>query len=56
MIRTFWLKCLGCVALLAASNFAAHAAEAATVVALGAGNTYGKGVRARSAANDIELF
>jgi len=30
--------------------------RAATVVAHGASNTYGKGVRARSAANDIELF
>jgi acyl-CoA thioesterase-1 len=40
----FSLKILGCVALLAASNFAAAPADAATVVALGASNTYGKGV------------
>jgi acyl-CoA thioesterase-1 len=40
----FSLKILGCVAILAALNFAAQPADAATVVALGASNTYGKGV------------
>src|SRR4051812_11225974 len=34
----------GCMALLAGSVFAAAPAHAATVVALGASNTYGKGV------------
>jgi acyl-CoA thioesterase-1 len=42
--RAFSLKILGCVAILAALNLAASPANAATVVALGASNTYGKGV------------
>src|ERR1700675_787949 len=41
---TFSLKILGCVAILAALNFATNRADAATVAALGASNTYGKGV------------
>lgn len=41
---TFSLKILACAAILAASNFATRPAVAATVVALGASNTYGKGV------------
>jgi len=41
---TFSLKILACAAILAASNLAARPAVAATVVALGASNTYGKGV------------
>ena len=42
--RAFSLKILACAALLVAWNFAAQSADAATVVALGASNTYGKGV------------
>ena len=50
--RPFWLKVLGLLAVLAAtSNFAA---SAATVVALGASNTYGKGV-ARNQAFPAQL-
>src|SRR5665647_2716997 len=54
MKQTFLLKILGCVAILAASNFAAQPAGAATVVALGASNTYGKGV-ARNQAFPAQL-
>jgi acyl-CoA thioesterase-1 len=43
--RSFWLKILGCLAiLLAISDLSVTSAWAATVVALGASNTYGKGV------------
>jgi acyl-CoA thioesterase-1 len=52
--RIFSRIVLGCVALLAASNFAAQPADAATVVALGASNTYGKGV-ARNQAFPAQL-
>jgi acyl-CoA thioesterase-1 len=52
--RTFWLEILGCVAVLTASNLAAIPADAATVVALGASNTYGKGV-ARNQAFPAQL-
>jgi acyl-CoA thioesterase-1 len=53
--RPFWLKVLGLLAILAAtSNFAAAPASAATVVALGASNTYGKGV-ARNQAFPAQL-
>jgi len=53
--RTFWLKILGCLAILAGlSNVAATSAGAATVVALGASNTYGKGV-ARNQAFPAQL-
>jgi acyl-CoA thioesterase I len=53
--RIFWLKILGCLAILPAiSNFAASSAWAATVVALGASNTYGKGV-ARNQAYPAQL-
>jgi acyl-CoA thioesterase-1 len=52
---TFGLKTLGCLVILAGiSNFAAVPASAATVVALGASNTYGKGV-ARSQAFPAQL-
>ncbi|WP_291688643.1 GDSL-type esterase/lipase family protein [Bradyrhizobium sp.] len=45
-----WLRILGCLAVLAGpSNFAATSAHAATVVALGASNTYGKGVERNQA-------
>jgi acyl-CoA thioesterase-1 len=53
--RIFWLKILGCVAILPwILNFAATPAGAATVVALGASNTYGKGV-ARNQAYPAQL-
>jgi len=53
--RTFWLKVPGLLAILAGiSNFAAAPASAATVVALGASNTYGKGV-ARNQAFPAQL-
>jgi acyl-CoA thioesterase-1 len=43
--RTFWLKILACLATLPViSSLSATSAYAATVVALGASNTYGKGV------------
>ena len=52
---TFGLKILGCVAILAGiSDFAVTPASAATVVALGASNTYGKGV-ARNQAFPAQL-
>ncbi len=50
-----WLNILGCVAILAATPMIAAApAHAATVVALGASNTYGKGV-ARNQAFPAQL-
>ena len=53
--RNFGLKTLGCLVILAGiSNFAAVPASAATVVALGASNTYGKGV-ARNQAFPAQL-
>jgi acyl-CoA thioesterase-1 len=53
--RTFWLKVPGLLVILAGiSNFAAAPAFAATVVALGASNTYGKGV-ARNQAFPAQL-
>jgi acyl-CoA thioesterase-1 len=53
--QTFGLKTLGCLVILAAiSNFAAASVSAATVVALGASNTYGKGV-ARNQAFPAQL-
>ena len=53
--RNFKLKTLGCLVILAGiSNFAAAPASAATVVALGASNTYGKGV-ARNQAFPAQL-
>ena len=53
--RTFGLKTLGCLVILTGiSNFAAAPASAATVVALGASNTYGKGV-ARNQAFPAQL-
>jgi acyl-CoA thioesterase-1 len=53
--RTFWLKLPGLLVILAGiSNFAAAPAFAATVVALGASHTYGKGV-ARNQAFPAQL-
>jgi acyl-CoA thioesterase-1 len=52
--RIFSRIVLGCFVMLAASNFAAQPAGAATVVALGASNTYGKGV-ARNQAFPAQL-
>ncbi len=50
-----WLNILGCVAILAAAPaITAASADAATVVALGASNTYGKGV-ARNQAFPAQL-
>src|SRR6202022_3899208 len=44
-LRMLGLRILGCLAIAAGfSNFAAASADAATIVALGASNTYGKGV------------
>jgi acyl-CoA thioesterase I len=45
---------LGCLALLAILNFGVASADAATIVALGASNTYGKGVE-RSQAYPAQL-
>ena len=52
--RAFQLGTLGCLALLAALHFGVASADAATVVALGASNTYGKGV-ARNQAYPAQL-
>jgi acyl-CoA thioesterase I len=50
-----WLRIMGCVAILAtAPMIAATSVHAATVVALGASNTYGKGV-ARNQAFPAQL-
>ena len=52
---TFWLKIPGCLAILVGiSNLAIASTNAATVVALGASNTYGKGV-ARNQAFPAQL-
>src|ERR1700687_4070721 len=54
-LRVLGLRILGCLAIAAGfSNFAAASADAATVVALGASNTYGKGV-ARNQAFPAQL-
>jgi acyl-CoA thioesterase-1 len=54
-LRKLGLKILGCLAILAGiSNLAIAPASAATVVALGASNTYGKGV-ARNQAFPAQL-
>jgi len=52
--RAFRFNTLGCLAFLAVLNFAAVSADAATIVALGASNTYGKGV-ARNQAYPAQL-
>jgi acyl-CoA thioesterase-1 len=52
--RVFRFKTLGCLAFLAVLNFGAVSADAATIVALGASNTYGKGV-ARNQAYPAQL-
>jgi acyl-CoA thioesterase-1 len=53
--RTLRFRILGCLAIaLGLSNFAAASADAATIVALGASNTYGKGV-ARNQAFPAQL-
>jgi acyl-CoA thioesterase-1 len=55
MKSRIWLKMAGCVAILAGvPMIAATSAHAATVVALGASNTYGKGV-ARNQAFPAQL-
>jgi acyl-CoA thioesterase-1 len=43
-MRRFGLGLLGCLLFFGLSNLAIGAADAATIVALGASNTYGKGV------------
>src|SRR6202158_3336365 len=49
-LRVLGLRILGCLAIAAGfSNFAAASADAATIVALGASNTYGKGVERNQA-------
>src|ERR1700737_1178524 len=54
-LRMLGLRILGCLAIAAGfSNFAAASADAATIVALGASNTYGKGV-ARNQAFPAQL-
>jgi acyl-CoA thioesterase I len=54
-LGTCWLKISGSLAILALiSHFAAAAAYASTIVALGASNTYGKGV-ARNQAFPAQL-
>src|ERR1700687_3537757 len=54
-LRVLGLRILGCLAIAAGfSNFAAASADAATIVALGASNTYGKGV-ARNQAFPAQL-
>ena len=53
--RTLGWRVLGCLAIVVGfSNFAAASADAATIVALGASNTYGKGV-ARNQAFPAQL-
>jgi len=52
--RALRFKTLGCLAFLALLNFGAVSADAATIVALGASNTYGKGV-ARNQAYPAQL-
>jgi acyl-CoA thioesterase I len=52
--RLLRLGTLGCLAFLAVLNFGVVLADAATIVALGASNTYGKGV-ARSQAYPAQL-
>ncbi len=49
-----WFGTLGCLAFLAVLNFGAVSADAATIVAIGASNTYGKGV-ARNQAYPAQL-
>src|SRR3981081_3807097 len=52
--RALRFRTLGCLALLAMVNCGVASADAATVVALGASNTYGKGV-ARNQAYPAQL-
>jgi acyl-CoA thioesterase-1 len=52
--RALRFKTLGCLAFLALLNFGTVSADAATIVALGASNTYGKGV-ARNQAYPAQL-
>ena len=49
-----WRRFFACLALLAALSFEAASADAATIVALGASNTFGKGV-ARDQAYPAQL-
>ena len=52
--RALRFETLGCLAFLAVFNFGVVSADAATIVALGASNTYGKGV-ARNQAYPAQL-
>jgi acyl-CoA thioesterase-1 len=52
--RALWLVILGCLSFLAIPDFGVASADAATIVALGASNTYGKGV-ARNQAYPAQL-
>src|ERR1700710_1659988 len=52
--RAIRFGALGCLALLAVLNIGVASADAATIVALGASNTYGKGV-ARNQAFPAQL-
>jgi acyl-CoA thioesterase I len=52
--RALWFVSLGCGLFLAIQNFGIASADAATIVALGASNTYGKGV-ARNQAYPAQL-
>src|SRR5882757_55068 len=53
-LRALWFGTFGCLAFLAVLSFGAMSADAATIVALGASNTYGKGV-ARNQAYPAQL-
>jgi len=52
--RALWFVILGCLSFPAIPAFGAASADAATIVALGASNTYGKGV-ARNQAYPAQL-
>jgi acyl-CoA thioesterase I len=52
--RALWFAILGCLSCQAIQNFGVASADAATIVALGASNTYGKGV-ARNQAYPAQL-
>jgi acyl-CoA thioesterase-1 len=53
-LRALWFGTFGCLAFLAVLSFGVMSADAATIVALGASNTYGKGV-ARNQAYPAQL-
>jgi acyl-CoA thioesterase-1 len=52
--RALWSVILGCLSFLVIPNIGVSSADAATIVALGASNTYGKGV-ARNQAYPAQL-